>query len=941
MESMHQGLQRGFMDRTIAAPATYTPSYITNDDQQQVLPTLLAQLKTCESFDFSVAFITEQGLAMLKTALYELHLRGGKGRIITSTYLSFNQPNVFRELLKLPNVSVRITNVEGFHAKGYIFKQQDHISFLVGSSNLTATALKKNYEWNVKLTSLQDGELVSNFVTAFETLWQDAHVIDEQWLASYRSVYVAPPRPTKKTPLLIADPAIPLISQIQPNAMQEAALKEIEAVRTRGEKRALVVSATGTGKTYLSAFAVNEAKPKRFLFIVHREQILRKACKDYEKIIGGPSSDYQLLTGNEKNYDAKYLFATIQTLAKDEVLQQFAAETFDYIIVDEVHKAGASSYLKVINYFQPQFMLGMTATPERTDDFNIFELFHYNVAYEIRLQEALEADMLSPFHYFGVTDIVGGEENTTFADLVEDERVEHIIQKVDYYGYFGDVVKGLVFCSSKKEAEALSEKFTARKLPSVALTGDDSQVVREQVVAQLEAGEINYIFTVDIFNEGVDIPAVNQVILLRQTASSIVFIQQLGRGLRKHPDKDFVTVLDFIGNYKNNYMIPIALSGDQTLNKDNARRQTFDPTFIKGISTINFEEIARQRIYDSIKTASLSSFTNVKKAYEALAMRLGTIPQLSDFLHHHSVDPEVVINVAKNYPRFLQRVKVETTPLTDIEDKILTMLSVELINGKRIQEVCLLEQLLQGPVDAKSFKQQLLEQNYDATDATIRSMERVLTLEFFKSPARKKYGNQPLIRVKNGRYELAIDTSNPWFVKQIKEIIVCARIKNQRYVKNGLTLYQKYSRKDVCRILNWDSDESATINGYLTKHQTCPLFITYHKDETLTSDVHYEDELLTPNLLEWYTRHSRKVDSPEVQTIIKAQEKDIDVHVFIKKDGSEGGDFFYLGEAKPLQETVKQLYVTDNKGKEVSIVAMNMALDHAVKHEIYHYLKEA
>ncbi|HEY9569827.1 MAG TPA: DEAD/DEAH box helicase family protein, partial [Metalysinibacillus sp.] len=688
MENVRKGLQRGFMDRTIAAPSTYTPSYITNNDQQQVLPTLLEQLKTCQSFDFSIAFITEQGLAMLKTSLNELHLRGVKGRIITSTYLSFNQPNVFRELLKLPNVEVRITNVEGFHAKGYIFKQQDHISFLVGSSNLTATALKKNYEWNVKLTSLKDGELVSSFVNAFEKLWEGAHTIDEHWLAAYRKVYVAPSRPEKIKPSLIADPTVPLMQTVQPNAMQKEALKEIEAVRLSGAKRALVVSATGTGKTYLSAFAVKEAQPERFLFIVHREQILRKACKDYEKIIGGPTSDFQLLTGNEKNYEGKYLFATIQTLAKDDVLKKFAADTFDYIIVDEVHRAGATTYKKVIEYFQPKFILGMTATPERTDDFNIFELFHYNVAYEIRLQEALEADMLSPFHYFGVTDIIGGEEDTTFTDLIEDERVNHVLAKAHYYGHCGDAVKGLVFCSSKEEARALSTKFTERGFPSTALTGEDNQSLREQVVAQLEAGEINYIFTVDIFNEGVDIPAVNQVILLRQTASSIVFIQQLGRGLRKHADKDFVTVLDFIGNYKNNYMIPIALSGDQTLNKDNARRQTFDPTFIKGVSTINFEEIARQRIYDSIKTASLSSFTNVKKAYELLVQRLGKTPKLSDFLHHHSVDPEVVITVAKNYPNFLQRVKVETPALTELEDKILTMLSVELLNGKRIQEIC-------------------------------------------------------------------------------------------------------------------------------------------------------------------------------------------------------------------------------------------------------------
>ena len=393
--------------------------------------------------------------------------------------------------------------------------------------------------------------------------------------------------------------------------MQEAALEEIQAVREAGRDKGLIISATGTGKTYLSAFDVRRFKPNRMLFIVHREQILKKAKSDFQRILGGIEEEFGILSGTNKQTNAKYLFATIQTISKEETLYQFDREAFDYILIDEVHKAGAASYHRVIDYFQPQFLMGMTATPERTDDFNIYELFDYNIAYEIRLQEALEEDMLCPFHYFGVTDLeYNGEiidDATILSKLVTEERVNHMLEKIQYYGFSGDTVKGLIFCSRKDEAQKLSIALNEKGFRTVALTGDDSQEEREHRVNQLENGVLDYILTVDIFNEGIDIPSINQVVMLRQTQSSIIFIQQLGRGLRKHDSKDFVTIIDFIGNYKNNYLIPIALSGDKSQNKDNVRRRTIDTSYIKGVSTVNFEEIAKKQIFKSINNSKLTA----------------------------------------------------------------------------------------------------------------------------------------------------------------------------------------------------------------------------------------------------------------------------------------------------------------------------------------------
>src|SRR5699024_1313612 len=324
-------------------------------------------------------------------------------------------------------------------------------------------------------------------------------------------------------------------------------------------------------------------------------------------------------SGTKKDFEAKYLFATIQTISRENYLSLFKEDDFDYILIDEVHRAGASSYERILEYFEPEFLLGMTATPERTDDYNIYKLFDYNIAYEIRLQEALEEDMLLPFHYFCVTDLENIEEKTTdaelFSKLITEERVNHVLDKITYYGHSGKQVQGLIFCSRKKEAQELSKVLNSRGYRTRALTGDNNQQEREETIEMLENGALEYILTVDIFNEGIDIPSLNQIVMLRQTESSIIFIQQLGRGLRKHKSKDFVTIIDFIANYNNNYLIPVALSGDGSQNKDNLRRHVQDTSYIKGISNINFEEIAQKRIFDSINRAKLNAMKIYDEAY--------------------------------------------------------------------------------------------------------------------------------------------------------------------------------------------------------------------------------------------------------------------------------------------------------------------------------------
>ncbi|MCO4191382.1 DEAD/DEAH box helicase family protein, partial [Proteus terrae] len=531
-----QSILHSFVDHQIQAKDHLKAEVFTNQSyDDQLLSGIIDRLKNVKSFDIAVAFVTKSGLSLLKTILSDLSLRGITGRLLTSDYLTFNHPDTFKELLKISNLEVKISTKQGFHAKGYFFHYENYSTTIIGSSNLTANALKINYEWNLAITSYQDGDIYKKLRDIFEDEWGASELLDLVFINKYTIEY------QKNNKLYPQDNSISKVVNtdiIKPNKMQQDALLNLKALRDQDKKKALIISATGSGKTYLSAFEIQNAKPKRMLFLAHREQILLKASESFKKIIPASSEiEYGIFSGNQKNLNANYLFATIQTLSQTEHLDKFSADYFDYIIIDEVHKVGATSYQKILDYFKPKFLLGMTATPERTDGFNIFEMFNYNVAYEIRLKDALEMDLVAPFHYFGVVDYeLNGEliDNlSNLKHLVSDERVDFLIEKIEYYGYSGDSPKGLIFCRSLDEARDLSDEFNNRNYRTVALSGEDPQEYRAHTIKRLEVGEIQYIFVVDIFNEGIDIQCLNQVIMMRQTESSIIFIQQLGRGLRK------------------------------------------------------------------------------------------------------------------------------------------------------------------------------------------------------------------------------------------------------------------------------------------------------------------------------------------------------------------------------------------------------------------------
>ena len=620
------GARTAFIDETLSSSSDFKPKLLYNNKNSKVINSIRDELKNCDEFIMSSAFITMGGITPLLEEFRYLENNDIKGKILTTDYLNFTEPKALRKLQTFKNIEVKLYSQEkeGFHTKGYIFKKGDIYHGIVGSSNLTMNALTVNKEWNVEFTSLGEGEMLSEIRAEFHSLWDEADNLCDV-LPKYEKIYNDNKKFTdlRKITEKIKEHNI----ELTPNYMQEQFLENIRSLVRRGERRAILVSATGTGKTYASAFAVHDFKPKRFLFLVHREQIAKQSIRAYKHVFND-HENFGLVSGNSKQFDKNYIFSTIQTMSKDDVYTRFSPEHFDYIIVDEVHKAGATSYLKVLDYFKPKFLLGMTASPERTDGFNIYDLFDNNIAHEIRLQEALEEDLLCPFHYFGITDVefADGEIDDDFTDfnlLASDKRVDYLIEKAEFYGYSGERRKALVFCSRKREAELLSNEFNKRGYKSVVLTGDDSQEKRLDAIDRLtnddNPNKLEFIFTVDIFNEGVDIPEINQVLLVRPTESPIIFIQQLGRGLRKYQNKEYVVILDFIGNYRNNFMIPIALSGDRSYDKDRIRKYLIEGNkIIPGASSINFDEISKKRIYESINNTSFSKVALFKEKYNNL-----------------------------------------------------------------------------------------------------------------------------------------------------------------------------------------------------------------------------------------------------------------------------------------------------------------------------------
>ena len=973
------GLETAFIDRSINSNSFYQPEFLSNNYEQgrKVLVSLEKELLNCDEFSISVAFITRSGIEPLLLTLKELEKKNIKGRILTTDYLLFSDPSALDKLNELSNIELKMYKTSresgGFHTKGYIFKQDEIYRIIIGSSNLTIDALTRNREWNTKLVTSSDGAILHEIKDEFEDLWQHPETKKySEVAADYRISYFENKIKIKQEEIEKEKYFGKLVTPLVPNSMQVAFINNLEKIIQKGEDKALLISATGTGKTYASAFAMRDLGFKRVLFLVHRNQIVKQAKKSFERVFGNTRT-MGIVSGESREFDKDYIFATIQTMSKEDIYCQYDKSYFDAIVFDEAHHTSASSYKRIMDYFKPKFTLGMTATPDKRDDQlagkNIYELFNHQIAYEIRLQEALEEDLLCPFHYFGITDIAMHDSEATYTNiddfryLTSDERVTRVMEQARYYGHSGNRVKGLIFCSRVEEAKELSKKFNERGWRTIALSGVNSEKERENAIDRLVMdtevndkgeGQLDYILSVDVFSEGVDIVEINQVIMLRPTESPIVFIQQLGRGLRKAKDKEFVVILDFIGNYTNNFMIPIALSGDRTYNKDNIRRYVLEGTrMIPGASTLHFDEISRKKIFKAIDNANFSDIKLIKENYINLKNKLGYIPRLIDFDRFGEMDVLRIFdnNSLGSYYKFLMKYEKEyTIRLNETEEKFIEFISKKLANGKRMLDLEMINCILIYRNHLFAKLKEIVKEKYahELTELEKISIKNILTNEFPTGSQAKTYEKCIFIEQEGDDFRIAKEfdqlLENQAFKNMIQELIIFGLSRYQTQYSNTyqdtlLVLYKKYTYEDVCRLLNWEHGEVAlNIGGYKYDKdtKTFPVFINYDKADDISATTKYEDHFINNATLVAISKSGRSTKSEDVQNFLHAYERGIKVSLFVRKnkDDKVSKEFYFLGYMNASGKTEEIIM----PGTTKSAVEIEWNLKVPVREDIYEYI---
>ncbi|WP_323595453.1 DEAD/DEAH box helicase [Aliarcobacter butzleri] len=891
---------------------------VTNNEITNFFNNITELLDNCESFCFNVAFINFSGIQLLLDSFKKLEEKNIKGKILTSTYLNFTQIKALEKIKKFKNIELKIYDCEvsniGFHSKSYIFEFKDDYKILIGSSNITASAFKSNIEWNVKTITKKDDIFLKDVLNEFETLWKNSIDVDDNFLTSYSNFLNTQNKEFKAFSF----------NQIKTNFMQEKALEKLENLRKKGENKALIIAATGTGKTYLSAFDVKRFKAKTILFLVHRENILIKAKQSFEEILPRINS-FGLYTGNKKEQDKNYLFSTIQTMSS--TFSDFSQDFFEYIIIDEAHHVTSPSYKKILDYFKPKFLLGLTATSNRMDGNSIYEIFDENIALDIRLNEALENNLIVPFHYYGISDIQSIDyENVdlTKIDLLAkllsvNKRVDFIIDKMNFYSNSGNKRKVLGFCVSKEHCNFMSEEFNKKGINSITLTSEDSISKREEYIQKLENenDSLEVIFTVDIFNEGIDIPSINMVLFLRPTNSPIVFVQQLGRGLRKYKNKEFLTVLDFIGNHKKAYLIALALVGNKMIDKESIKLSLQNNFADFKNAFISMDEISKNRILEQINKENFNQLKYLKEQYFEVKNILGKVPTLVDFLQFEDViNPLKFIDESKSYIEFLAKVeenkKLKELILDENFIKAIRFIENEL-PIKRVYEFVILKYLLNNDFCDENIAFKILNKYLNRVDKeTIIHSFLYLRQDFLDSAQKNRYlkliNYENKIARKTKEFEELLKNEN---YKKIFEDSLNFGIYNyeeefgsNEFGKPFLKLYSKYNMLNIAKLCNFPKIHSSFRgSGFLKYENDFFLFINLEK-EKFSKSANYHNAFLSKDVFTYQSKPSHSSDKGDGQRLCENKRFGVKLHIFVRKFvqvDKKTQDFIYLGVANTLK----------------------------------------
>ncbi len=885
-------------------------------------------LKKCNSFSFSVSFIKKTGLVLLEREIEEALERGVNGRIITSTYQNFTDIGSLEQFYAWQkeynnfecHLDYECFGENGFHTKGYLFEYDDSLEFIVGSSNITRFALLKNVEWNVSLISKDNLDSYNDALIEFELLWNKTLELDTKLIEKYR---------------LQLDYAIEkwdmdyvnaIDEKINPNSMQRKALKELRRYRDTGVKKALIISATGSGKTYLAAFDARNFGAKRLLYIVHRESILKDAKESFVKVFGAERT-YGFYTGNENSLEADFIFATSNMLGRH--LDTFKKDEFDYIIYDEVHHIVATTGKKIFEYFEPEFILGLTATPERMDNQDIFSLFDQNVPFELRLRDAINNNLVVPFHYYGIRDQLvdySSKDKMAIAkNIANQNNIEFIKSQIEKHRKPDEKLKCIAFCTNIQSCKIMAEELYEEGYHTISLTGINDTGMRIKAFKDLQNENelLEIICTVDILNEGVDIPGVNMVLFLRPTESQTIFIQQLGRGLRKYPGKNYVTVLDFIGNnYDRAVQIAMALG---TLGKTTYMekaylkemiRTDFDSLDIPEVK-IEFDDLSKEEIINFIDKTNFNSRVFLEKDYKNFKSYInnGSYPTHMDFLNS-DISPNLIriikstFNGSKNksYYNFLKKINEDSIPM--FTDKQITFINnmEDLLPLTRLDEYLIIEQAIKERIiDLKRIE----GINEHITDKTLENAYNNL-----RSLGIVENDEINLTNINDEDFkDYLMDTLNYGIVRYNREF--------GEYT--GLfKLYRNYYKEQASRIM---LKNGVLQRGSYYEDGIVYIFAGIKKGEE--GRLNYKDKFINSKIFQWESvANVSEIEKEHLRSSKK-------VHLFIRKMESEDGvtlpyTYFGLGTF-----TNERNSFTEEDGVKHLTLLYDIVLDNEVPEDYY------
>lgn len=882
--------------------------FLTNYTETSFLTTIQANLRTCREFLFSVSFIKKAGLVLLENDIQSALERGAKGKLITSTYQNFTDVESLQFFLKLAlgfeNFECHLDDecfydkrnytTKGFHTKGYLFVFDNRCELIVGSSNITRYALKKNIEWDLMVDCQKQDETYQNVCKEFDELWSQTYELTQERISLY----------AQKISFAIErwDMDYDLAEQkVKPNYMQRKALKELNRNRALGGSRALIVSATGSGKTYLAAFDALNFDPKRLLYIVHEGSILHKSLETFQEVFGGLKT-CGVYSGEAKELDADFIFSTNVSMCRS--LSLFDKKEFDYIIIDECHHAVADTYRQIIDYFEPEFLLGLTATEKRMDDQDVVELFGNNIPYELRLRDAIINDLIVPFHYYGIRDklvdygLTDSAELRLIAQISDYENCEFIYQQIEKHRPQGQKLKALAFCRNIPHARMMKDNME-NYYHTAYLSGKNKtgERIRAYNDLQSENKDLEILFAVDILNEGVDIPGVNMVLFLRPTESSTIFIQQLGRGLRKYQNKSYVTILDFIGNsYKRSVHIALALGSLSTghiLEKKLLKYMVRDDFRMLGLEDygvkICIDDLSKEEILHHIENENFNQIRYLKKDYQNFKsyLKTTTYPKHMDYVNCDYAPNllkfmKIKINNKKtnSYYGFLKGIDEDVPLFTDKQITAINYMS-NLLPLVRRHEFLVVKHLLNGITSENVIRQLVSNEIVGYTDEQLNH-----ALRFMREGS--------VIQQSEGVVSFCCSI-DPEFVEYVSDLLEYGLSQYSARYQNDeeFLLYQDY-RQDQALMKILENPKHNQIGTYY-KNGNMYIFAGLKKDSSIQEHLNYKDKFLDSETFQWESIAHIRADEERKQRESKQ------AFVFVRKVESENGitlPFTFVGTGR-------------------------------------------